>query len=327
MILADGTVAQVNSSSPYQDLYRALRGGGNNFGIVTGFDLDTYSYHLMRGGLTVWISNNQTTSALIAAYANYTLSAPSSPSTAMFLAQGFSPSTKSFTWAAGLYEVSPDLTVNSTAPVFTPFATSELNSARVLTTERITNHSALASELDATQPPGLRNQFITATYVMSPALMQRMVTIFRQEVLSAVNANISSDPAFSPTLAFQPLTQNILQHQKRRGGNVLGLQLGAEGSSADHRPLMLMNFNWQWSNATSDTLVHTHIANILERSTQAARDSGQLNEYIYMNYASPSQQPVASYGEANRDFMKQVQARWDPEGVFQNLVPGGFKVV
>ena len=326
-MLADGTIAQVNSSSPYQDIYRALRGGGNNFGIVTRFDLDTYSYHLMRGGLTVWSSDNQTTSALIAAYANYTINSPSSPSTAMFLAHGYSPSTKSFLWSAGLYEVSPDLAINASAPVFAPFSDPVLNSARVLTTERITTHSALASELDATQPPDLRNQFTTATYVMSPELIRRMVTIFRQEVLAAVAANMTSDPAFSPTLAFQPLTKSLLQHQGRRGGNVLGLRLGAEGSDADQRPLMLMNFDWQWSNAAFDARVHTHIANILGRSTQAAKELGLFNEYIYMNYASPAQQPIASYGEANRAFMKNVQKRWDPDGVFQTLVPGGFKVV
>ncbi|KAI9690793.1 MAG: hypothetical protein M1822_008412 [Bathelium mastoideum] len=327
VILADGTVAQVNSSSPYEEIYRVLRGGGNNFGIVTRFDLTTYTYHLIRGGLTVWSSDNQTTSALIAAYANFTNNAASSPSTAIFLAQGFNSATNSFIWSAGLYDTAPDLTTNSSAPIFAPFATSELNSARLLTTERLTNHSDLASELDSTQPPNLRNQFTTATYVMSPTLMQQMVNIYREEVLSAVRANVSSDPAFSPNLAFQPLTQNMLQYQNRRGGNVLGLQLGAKGFSNDERPLMLMSFTWQWSDAAYDTVVRAHIANILDRSTQAAESLGLLNEWIYMNYAAPTQQPIASYGEANREFMERVQNQWDPDGVFQHLVPGGFKVV
>ena len=326
-MLADGTIAQVNSSSPYEDLYRALRGGGNNFGVVTRFDLATYPYNLMRGGLMAWNSTDQTTSALIAAYANYTTNFPSSPNTALFLAHGLSSSTRDFQWSAGSYEISPDLATNSTAPIFDPFVTPELNSALVLTTQRIANHSCFASELDSTEPPNLRNQFTTATFVMSPELMQRMVTIFRQEVSSAANSGLSSDTAFAPNLAFQPLTQNILQYQSNRGGNVLGLQLGADGSVADHRPLMLMSFGWQWSDAADDTLVQTHIANILERSKQAAESLGLDNEWIYMNYASPTQQPIASYGDANRKFLKQVQNRWDPDGVFQNLVPGGFKLM
>ena len=42
MVLANGQITNVNQQST-PDLYFALRGGGNNFGIVTRFDLETFS--------------------------------------------------------------------------------------------------------------------------------------------------------------------------------------------------------------------------------------------------------------------------------------------
>ena len=50
MVLANGQIANVNQQSN-PDLYFALRGGGNNFGIVTRFDLETFS----QGKMCEWI--------------------------------------------------------------------------------------------------------------------------------------------------------------------------------------------------------------------------------------------------------------------------------
>lgn len=49
VVLPNGTIANVNQVT-HPDLYFALRGGGNNFGIVTRFDLEAYRYGLLWGG-------------------------------------------------------------------------------------------------------------------------------------------------------------------------------------------------------------------------------------------------------------------------------------
>jgi hypothetical protein len=53
---------------------------------------------------------------------------------------------------------------------------------------------------------------------------------------------------------------------------------------------------------------------------------GGLLEWRYLNYADKSQDPIASYGESNVQFLKDVTAKYDPETVFQTLCPGGFKI-
>ena len=52
VVLANGSIAQINQrTSP--DLYWALRGGGNNFGVVTRFDLETYPSFPLWGGTAI----------------------------------------------------------------------------------------------------------------------------------------------------------------------------------------------------------------------------------------------------------------------------------
>jgi hypothetical protein len=43
-----------------------------------------------------------------------------------------------------------------------------------------------------------------------------------------------------------------------------------------------------------------------------------------MNDASRDQNPIASYGAANVQKLKEIAEKYDPEKVFQNLQNGGF---
>lgn len=49
-------------------------------------------------------------------------------------------------------------------------------------------------------------------------------------------------------------------------------------------------------------------------------------DLVYLNYADTSQDSMGSYGEDNLRFLKEVAAKYDPEGVFQRRFPGGFKL-
>jgi hypothetical protein len=57
VVLANGSVTNVNQASA-PDLYFALRGGGNNFGIVTSFDLETHPQGQVWGGHKFWLVDN-----------------------------------------------------------------------------------------------------------------------------------------------------------------------------------------------------------------------------------------------------------------------------
>ena len=57
VVLASGKVVQVNPRS-HPDLYRALRGGSNNFGIVTRFNLKTFEQGKVWGGIISYAYGN-----------------------------------------------------------------------------------------------------------------------------------------------------------------------------------------------------------------------------------------------------------------------------
>ena len=48
--------------------------------------------------------------------------------------------------------------------------------------------------------------------------------------------------------------------------------------------------------------------------------------YIYLNYADDTQDVLGGYGDANKALMAAASKKYDPKGVFQKLVPGGWKI-
>ena len=53
---------------------------------------------------------------------------------------------------------------------------------------------------------------------------------------------------------------------------------------------------------------------------------GLLHDFVYLNYANQAQNPIATYGRENVAGLKKAAERYDPRGVFQRQVPGGFKL-
>ncbi len=53
---------------------------------------------------------------------------------------------------------------------------------------------------------------------------------------------------------------------------------------------------------------------------------GLWHPYIYQNYAGKGQDVFDGYGEENRKRLREIRGKYDPEEVFERLVPGGFKI-
>lgn len=82
----------------------------------------------------------------------------------------------------------------------------------------------------------------------------------------------------------------------------------------------------QWFNAEDDEAVRTAVENIINRAGKLAKKMGLDHRFIYQNYADITQDVFGGYGEENRAKLKEIQKKYDPEGVFTRLQPGYFKL-
>jgi hypothetical protein len=122
---------------------------------------------------------------------------------------------------------------------------------------------------------------------------------------------------FSFTL--QPYPLSLLQKSEENGGNSLGLK----PSDGPLVSILLLSY---WKNKTDDDTVIKFKKTVLEQIKAVASENGTLIPYVYMNYAFNHQDPIASYGVANKTKLQEVSKEYDPEGIFQTSVPGGFKL-
>ena len=70
IVLANGTVAYASASSD-PDLWLALKGGSNNFGIITRFDIGTISQGKMSYNLVTYDYTNASLQAQANAFSNF----------------------------------------------------------------------------------------------------------------------------------------------------------------------------------------------------------------------------------------------------------------
>ena len=81
-----------------------------------------------------------------------------------------------------------------------------------------------------------------------------------------------------------------------------------------------------WPNAEQDKLFKSQDKWIRAELASYAKSIGADNEFIYLDYADDDQDPLLSYGLENVRKIAAAAKKYDPCGVFQKLMPGGFKI-
>jgi hypothetical protein len=88
----------------------------------------------------------------------------------------------------------------------------------------------------------------------------------------------------------------------------------------------VLSISPQWSYAEDDVAVQNAFAGFMDRSVTLAKELGMHHPFVYQNYANISQDVFGGYGEENRQKLRDIQRKYDPERIFDKLQPGYFKL-
>ncbi|KAI1143675.1 FAD binding domain-containing protein [Hypoxylon sp. FL0543] len=309
VVLANGTIVNANNTTN-SDLWRALKGGGSNFGIVTRFDMEALPSRELYYELRYLSANYSDT--VVDMVADFTNQDQSFADNALI------------TFYAHNTSVSPDvyiglIHVNTQGDANAKTAFDKVKDVPALFNESLSQSMAKAAA--GSQVPGSTNNIgTTLTFRNNAELLRRAVEL-NSEWVEKLKQTINPDKLVT-FFFFQPLPSYMAQVSRQRGGNMLGLDsvpynaiLWSCGAGVDPS-----EGEAAFAVAQAETLAFT--AQIKELTKSLGGDM----DFIYLNYADGSQDPLGNYGAANIQHIRDVAAAYDPTGVFQSRIPGGFKI-
>lgn len=127
------------------------------------------------------------------------------------------------------------------------------------------------------------------------------------------------DGDFKTQCVFQPLPRSFIQRSAETGGNVMGLeQHDSDG--------IIWGFHVMVRTPELEIWALPRLRKVYEDLRAYAASTDGLLSWITANYAHPTQEVFQSYGRENVQKIRDAAAKYDPNGVFQHLCPGGFKI-
>ncbi|KAK6443510.1 hypothetical protein LTR95_000337 [Oleoguttula sp. CCFEE 5521] len=306
VVLASGQIVNANATSN-PDLWRSLRGGSNNFGIVTNFKMRAFAQGEFWGGyIGLTVDSLQTQ---LQAFEDFTGSPNYDPYASLIYSLVLDPA--SGTWSVAC---SIEYTKSNPAVVNPPYFQNFTSLPQTFSTLRVSSLTDKTVELAYSNPIGFRQLFATGTYGNSA---KQMLAIYQAG--NSTVQSIRNVPGLQWSLSYQPEPTIITSKAATDGGNSLGLDV-SDGN------LVNVLLTATWNNTADDARVNAAAKALFSQAGASAKKLGVTNPYLYLNYAAPWQDPIAGYGAANVAALKAASAKYDPSGVFQKQVPGGFKL-
>lgn len=236
VVLSSGEVVNANAEEN-SDLLKALKGSGNNLGVITAFDIKTFEQGKFVGGTFTSLSlgdshlqpnytgfmgnpistTEETISALVdlAAHENY------DPYAALIQSYVYYPidaegnrdwlimSNVEYTATVEAKDI-PDVSA-----IFQPLMDIK---PQVYSTVRISNLSDFAIEINNSNPPGQRALFFTTSFAVEKQLLLDVVALTKEKAETLKNV-----AGLIWALTFQPLPRAFTKWGAANGGNILGL--------------------------------------------------------------------------------------------------------
>lgn len=217
-VLADGTIAEVSEKGRYSDLFWGLRGGHNNFAIVTRFDVKYFKATSAYAKVIAWeVREPSTADAFFSALNAYM--APGGgvddPNVAIIPTVAAAPS-------LGLYELITDrfaLGNDSNPAAFTNFTKVEGPITFEEGGQVFNSWTVMPRLLEATGARGLRQVFWSVSFKADP----RAISIANRTIIDMTFERVADAENAAVALTYQPISASWLKESYARGGNALNI--------------------------------------------------------------------------------------------------------
>jgi hypothetical protein len=156
------------------------------------------------------------------------------------------------------------------------------------------------------------------TFNNDPQIARLCVQLHTELVKSLESIMAPGD--FFTQMFLQPLPSYRWPIGKEHGGNVLGLD-----DLQNNALLYTAGVGIVTDDAPMEA-VHAQLKAMAAKLVDFAKSVQGDMDFLYLNYADSDQDPLGTYGASNIKLMKDVAAKYDPTGVFQTRVPGGYKI-
>ncbi|KAH9434342.1 hypothetical protein MCOR02_006354 [Pyricularia oryzae] len=312
VVLANGTIVTASESANPQ-LLMALRGGGNNFGIVTKFVLKAYPIGQVWGGNMVFGASK--TDEILAAVRDFTENYDKYPKAAIIATAELTALNAAKIWTLFLFydgESPP-------AGIFDKF----LAAKPTINNCKSRSYADLLSYNNWAVLHGSRYVIATETTPLpSAADGQRVMRSYYDHWFKTSEPRAIT-PGSVASMAFQPIPKSMARIARDKGGDLIDLD--------DSTDRIIFEFNYSYWFSISDKNVASTTATLVDGMKSLVdgyvADGTLPDAYrpLFMNDAHHTQDYWGRLRPEKRQLAADVRAQVDPQNIFAQRT-GGIKL-
>lgn len=309
IVLADGKIINA-SRQRHSDLFRSLKGGSNNFGVITKFRLETVDATGLFNG---WYMRYPfaSTDAYLAAANSYCNGGSDADTKSHIIFSASIVGTDEMTNVA-LMSYNGALDPTNPPSVLGSFFDGTVPDP---TFQWFAPNGTIKSATDGLRDAQGSGNRYTMTTVSVHVELELLKTL-RQAWLNMTTTDLRVTPGFLVQFAFQPIGQTWIAASEAKGGNSMGIT----------SPLAVMWIQLRWDLASDDAAMLDYSRRLISRFEKIAKDAGKLARFRYLNYGDRFHDIIPHYGIQSVRRLQRSKRIYDPTNVFGRLVPGGFKI-